>query len=312
VKIKSLSARTEVVLFLIIAVLFIFLFFATPNFKDTRNLMNILRQASISGVVAIAATFVIISGGIDLSLGAITGLSAMVVALMLKAGISIPTSIVVAILSGSIVGFYNGVLIYETKIAPFIATLGTMTIVRGVIKIACNAKTITGFPDSFVNFAMIEIGSFLPTLFVLWLSMAVAGFLVMRYTRFGRNIYVIGSGVEVARLSGINVRLNTYGIYLMSGLLCSVAGVMLSARVSSAVPTGGQSYEMNAIAAAVIGGASLQGARGTIIGTFFGTLLITMISNGGIHMKIDPFVMEVVTGVIITLAVIVDQLRKKG
>jgi ribose transport system permease protein len=309
---KLFTARTEVAIFIIIAGLFIFLFFATPNFKEARNLMNILRQASISGVVAIAATFVIVSGGIDLSLGAITGLSAMCVALMLKAGMSIPLSITVAILLGALVGLYNGVLIYETKIAPFIATLGTMTIVRGIVKISCNAKTITGFPESFVNFAMIEIGGFLPTLFILWIAMVAIGFLIMCYTCFGRNIYVIGSGIEVAKLSGINVRLNTYGIYAMSGLLCAIAGIMLTARVSSAVPTGGQGYEMNAIAAAVIGGASLQGARGTVIGTFFGTLLITMISNGGIHMKIDPFIMEVVTGVIITLAVVVDQMRKRS
>lgn len=306
------KSKTEVMLILIISIFFVFLLFATPNFKDQDNLMNILRQGSLNGIIAIAATIVIIAGGIDLSVGAITGLSAMVVALMLKSGADIGISVVAAVAVGTLVGVYNGVLIYGTKIAPFIATLGTMTIVRGIIKLISDAKTITGFPEDFVQFAQKNVGGVLPSLSIIWILVCVATFLLLKYTRFGRNIYVIGTSNEVAKLSGINVRTNTYGVYIYSAFLCSIAGILLTSRVSSAVPTGGQGYEMNAIAAAVIGGASLSGARGTVLGTFLGTLLITLINNGGIHLKIDPFVMEVVTGIIITLAVVLDQIRNKS
>ena len=309
---NTLKTKTEIMILIIIVAFFAFLLIATPNFKDQDNLMNILRQGSINGVIAIAATIVIISGGIDLSLGAITGLAAMVVALMMKAGHSIGVSFIVAIAIGTLFGVYNGILIFETKIAPFIATLGTMTIVRGIVKLISDAKTITGFPDEFVGFAQTNVGGFLPALSIIWIAVCFVTFWVLKYTRFGRNVYVIGTGGEVAKLSGINTRINTYGVYIYSAVLCSIAGIMLTSRVSSAVPTGGQGYEMNAIAAAVIGGASLAGARGTVLGTFLGTLLITLINNGGIHLKIDPFVMEVVTGIIITLAVVLDQVRNKS
>lgn len=309
---SKIKVKTELMLFIIIAVFFLFLLIATPNFKDQDNLMNILRQGSINGVIAVAATIVIITGGIDLSVGAVAGLSAMVVALMLKAGYDIPISIICAVGAGTIVGLYNGVIIHETKIAPFIATLGTMTIVRGIVKIISNAKTINGFPDEFNNFAQTNVGGFLPALSIIWILVCVFTFLIFKYTKFGRNVYVIGSGGEVAKLCGINVRKNIYGVYVYAALLCSIAGIMLTSRVSSAVPTGGQGYEMNAIAAAVIGGASLSGARGTVLGTFLGTLLITLINNGGIHLKIDPFVMEVITGIIITVAVVLDQLRNRS
>jgi ribose transport system permease protein len=139
----------------------------------------------------------------------------------------------------------------------------------------------------------------------------LAGFFILKFTRFGRNIYVIGSGMEVAKLSGVNTRLTTYGVYVFAGLVCGIAGVLLTSRVNSAVPTAGTGYEMSAIAATVIGGASLSGAKGAVWGTALGTVLMILIDNGGIQLGIDPFIMEVSTGVLITVAVIIDMSRSK-
>jgi len=301
--------KTEFSLTVIILALFLFLWLFTDSFMTEYNLTNLLKQASIIGIIATAATVVIISAGIDLSVGAITGMSALATA-MLMGVLGWPTwiTIICSILVGAVLGLYNGIIINEFKIAPFIATLGSMTIIRGLIKIISGAKTVVGVYEDFAAFGR-ETTFKIPNLAIVWISMAIITFFILKYTRFGRNIYVIGCGKEVAKLSGVNIRLNTYGIYAFAGLLCGVAGVMLTSRMNSAVPTGGAGYEMNAIAAAVIGGASLSGGKGSILGTLLGTILMVLIDNGGIQLGVNPFIMEISTGVLITVAVIIDQLR---
>jgi ribose transport system permease protein len=230
--------------------------------------------------------------------------------MMARLGISVFPMLIVALLAGAILGLFNGFVIHEFKIAPFIATLGSAAIIRGLIKLLCDAKTITGIYPKFANFSDDRfIG--IPKMAWVWLLVAFVAWLVLRYTRFGRNTFTIGCGEEVARLSGIDLRLNKYAIYMVAGIMCSIAGVLLTSRINSAIPTGGAGYEMNAIAAAVIGGASLSGGRGSIIGTIIGTLLMTMISNGGIQLGVDPFIMEIVTGFLIIIAVIIDTYRSR-
>ena len=306
---SGIIRRTEFSLVVIILALFMFLCLSTDSFFTVYNLSNLLKQASIIGIIATASTIVIISGGIDLSVGAITGMSAFIVAKFMGAyGLPIWLIIICALLSGILLGLYNGIIINEFNIAPFIATLGSMTIIRGLIKILSEAKTIVGVYEGFAAFGTkTTLG--IPNLAIVWILMAVFTFLILKYTRFGRNIYVVGCGQEVAKLSGINIRANIYGIYAFAGLLCGVAGVLLTSRMNSAVPTGGSGYEMNAIAAAVIGGASLSGGKGSIFGTLLGTILMILIDNGGIQLGINPFIMEISTGVLITVAVIIDQLR---
>jgi ribose/xylose/arabinose/galactoside ABC-type transport system permease subunit len=300
---------TEFSLIAILVILFVFFSVSTNSFFSVYNLTNILKQASIIGIIAVASTLVIISGGIDLSVGAVTGIGSLVVALMMqRLGSPIWLTIVAAIIAGAICGLYNGIIIHEFKIAPFIATLGSQIIIRGIIDLACQSKTITGVYPKFSAFSDDRFAG-IPKMAIVWLVIVVIIVLILKYTRFGRNIFTIGNSEEVARLSGINLRANKYATYIISGMLCAIAGVLLTSRINSAIPTGGAGYEMDAIAAAVIGGASLSGGRGSIIGTLLGTLLITIINNGGIQLGIKPFIMEVVTGVLITIAVIIDMLR---
>lgn len=311
IKKNSFMKRTEFSLIVIIVALFIVCLVGTPQFGSEYNLSNLLKQCSVIGVLAIAVTFIIITGGIDLSCGAICGMSALVAALlMVRYDMPIPGAVIIAILVGLLCGFYNGVIIHEFRVPPFIATLGTMQILRGLIKVISDAQTIAGLPKDFSTFANEKILG-IPDLAWIWIAVILIGFFILQFTRFGRNLYAIGSGTEVARLSGINLRTNTYGVYGFAGLLCGVSGVMLCARINSAVPTAGQGYEMNAIAASVLGGASLSGAEGTVWGTALGTLLMTMIDNGGIQFGINPFIMEISVGVLITIAVIIDMARNK-
>lgn len=307
----SIFRRTEFSLILIILALFLIATFGTANFFTEYNLMNILKQCSINGVIAISATMIIITGGIDLSCGAIVGMSTLMVAMgQARWGLPIAASILIAILVGIVCGLYNAIIINELNVPPFIATLGSMTIIRGLIKVISNAGTIAGLKQ---EFTYLGAGSFLkiPYLAWLWIAVVIVGFLILKYTTYGRNIYVLGSGQEVAKLCGISIRKTVYMTYGFAGFLCGIAGVMLAARINSAVPTAGQSYEMNAIAASVIGGASLSGAKGAVFGTALGTVLMTLIDNVGIQFGINSFIMEISTGVLITIAVVIDQLKNR-
>lgn len=308
---KKFSFSTELVLLIINIVIFIFMSIYTDNFLTQYNISNIFRQVAIIGVVAISSTLVIISGGIDLSVGSIVGLTGMISAVLVSesfVNMSILPAILISIASGLVVGLYHGFIIYDVKLPPFIATLGSMFVVRGIVKLISGAQTIARLPESFTEFARFDLLG-VPSLVIVWLLLALLIHLMLRYTKFGRNLFVIGSSQEVARLSGIKMRLNVYGIYILASFLCSIAGIMLTSRISSAVPTGGQGYELTAIAAAVIGGASLSGARGSVLGTVLGTFLMGLITNVGVHLNIDPFLMQSITGALLTIAVVIDQLR---
>jgi len=307
----NILKRTEFSLILIIVAIFLIAAFGTNNFFTSYNLTNIMKQCSIIGVISISATLIIITGGIDLSCGAICGMSTLIVAMgQAKWGMSVAAAITVALAAAIVCGIYNAVIINEFKVPPFIATLGSMTILRGLIKVISNASTIAGLNKAFGEFASESI-LFIPKLAVIWLIVVLVGFFILRFTTFGRNLYVLGSGQEVARLCGISIRKVTYMTYGIAGFLCGIAGVMLASRINSAVPTAGSGYEMNAIAATVIGGASLSGAKGSVWGTALGTILMTLIDNAGIQFGINSFVMEISTGVLITIAVIIDQLKNK-
>lgn len=307
----ELLKRTEFSLVVIIVIIFLIATFGTKNFFTEYNLMNILKQCSIIGVISISATFIIITGGIDLSCGAICGMSTLIVAMgQAKWGMSVMTAIFAALAVSIICGLYNAFIIHEFKVPPFIATLGSMTILRGLIKVISNASTIAGLNKKFGSFAS-ESVLFIPKLAIIWVVIVLIAFLVLHYTTFGRNLYVLGSGREVAKLSGVSIRRVTYMTYGAAGFLCGVAGIMLASRINSAVPTAGTGYEMNAIAASVIGGASLSGAKGSVWGTALGTILMTLIDNAGIQFGINSFIMEISTGVLITIAVIIDQMKNK-
>jgi len=304
-----LKLKTEGTLVLIMLVLVVFLSFATQGFMTGNNLSNLVRQTSINGIVALGMTFVIIAGGIDLSVGSVVGFAGIMVALLLKGGMGIVPAILLTLLASIIFGIINGFMIFDGRIPPFIATLGSMTIIRGAIMLISGARMVAGLPKTFLDIAQGTVVG-LPTLFFVWVVLILIAWFITNHTPFGRNTYTLGSNLEVARLSGINIRVNTYAIFGFGALMAGIAGVLMTSRLANGIPTGGQGYEMDAIASCVIGGASLSGAEGTIFGTVLGAIIMATLRNGGNLLGIDPFILQIVNGVIIVAAVFLDQYRK--
>lgn len=283
------------------------------SFYSWSNIKNLIRQSSINGVVAIGMTLIIITGGIDLSVGSIVGLSGMIYAILTssRGDFRFPSvvSIFIALGVSALIGLANAVIIYDGKVPAFIATLGMMTLTRGIIMYISSGRMITGIPTKYKQLAVAEFLG-MPILGWIWIILVVLMMFILKYTRWGRNLYAIGSNEEAAFFSGINIRLNIYSFYIVAALFSGIAGLMLGSRMAAGVPTAGQGYELDAIASVVIGGASLSGGVGTVFGTALGALLIQTIRNGGNLLGIDPFVMQIIIGAIIILAVLFDQLIK--
>ena len=311
-KLGGIFKQTEFTLAAIIILLFVIASVFTDNFLSLYNVTNLTKQCAIVGVLAVAQTMIIITGGIDISCGAIAGLSCMAMALLQRdTETNFWVTLIVAIAVGIFCGFINGVIIYDLKVPPMIATLGVQTIVSGVVKIISNALTVSGLDQRILDMGNMSFFGVVPALALIWFIVAVAIFLVLKYLVFGRSLYIIGSGVDVAKLSGINVRRMFYSVYAFAGLLYGIAGIMLAARVQSALPTGGEGYEMNAVAAAVIGGASLSGGRGSIVGTVLGTILMMLINNAGVQFGLNTHVLELTSGVLIVFAVAADMFKNR-
>jgi ribose/xylose/arabinose/galactoside ABC-type transport system permease subunit len=307
---KSIGRFKEINIFLVLVVLVISFGVLNKRFISIENISNLLRSTSIIGVVAIGMTFVIISGGIDLSVGSVLALSSVIAARLMTSGVPIYLSIIISLISGMIAGLIMGVIIYEAKVPPFIVTLAGLVVFRGIAMLVTSAKKIIGLPESFTHFAVIKVLG-LPAMAILWLLLISIGVVVARFTVFGRNIYAIGSNQEAARLSGINIRASIYQVYALCGLTSAIAGVLMGARLAGGSPSAGSGYELDAIAASVLGGTSLAGGIGGVFGTFFGTMIIATISNGGNIMGVNPFVLEIIVGVLIVLAVVFDHLQKR-
>ncbi|MEN6500363.1 MAG: ABC transporter permease [Rectinema sp.] len=306
---NKFKLKTEGTLALLLLVLAIFLTIFTRGFLTATNLSNLVRQTAINGIVALGMTLVIIAGGIDLSVGSVVGFAGILVAVLMKSGVPVIWAVLASIIVSFLIGVINGFMVFDGHIPPFIATLGSMAIIRGAIMLISGARMIAGLPRSFLDFAQATVLGF-PSLFLVWLLLIFFSIFLTRHTPFGRNVYTIGSNIEVARLSGINIRLTTYMIYGLSGLMAGIAGILMTSRLANGIPTGGQGYEMDAIASCVIGGASLSGAEGTILGTVMGAFIIATMRNGGNLLGIDPFILQIVNGVIIVVAVYIDQYRK--
>lgn len=301
--------QTELLLVGILVVLFLFFGVKSPVFLKVETLMKLLKQASIYGIIAIGMTFVITSSGIDLSVGSVVGLSGIVVSMCMVSGIPVILSILIAISASILVGLFNGVLVHNAKVPPFIATMASMTVVRNVILLMTGAKTISNLPQSFTSFAS---GSVLgiPNMFLTWLAIIILGIFITGRTVFGRNIYAYGSNKESARLSGINISSTVYGVYIFSSIVCGIAGILMAARLGNGVPTSGVGYELDAIAASVVGGASLDGGEGSVIGTVLGAMIMATLRQGGTLLGINSFIMEIMIGSLIAIAVVIDKMRK--
>lgn len=309
-KVKRRRLLGSGALILVIVALWVGLSVASPYFLTYNNLFNLGRQTAINGIIALGMTFVIVSGGIDLSVGSIVAIGSLFLALVLKAGAPVFLGIALTLLLSALLGLINGAVIFEGNVPPFIATMGMMIVARGIGLVISNARIITGLPLSFVNFAQAApLG--IPTLVIVLALGAIVADLILRRTTFGRSIYALGSSREAARLSGINIRLVTYGVYGVSAVMSGIAAILLTSRLGSGIPTAGQGYELDAIAAAVVGGASLNGAEGSILGTILGAFIMSTLRNGGNLLGLDPFYLEIVIGVLLVVTVFVDQIQKR-
>ena len=284
------------------------------TFISIGNLQNLGRQMAVVGLIAIGETFVIITAGIDLSVGSLIGLGGIITASEFLAGWSPPLVIATVLLFALAVGLVNGFLVSAAKIPPFIVTLGMLGILRGFAYLAGNGQSEALSPTGETTQFTVWMGNtFLgvPNIFIVLALIAVAAAIFLRFTRRGRYIYALGSNPEAARLSGVNVRTTLLTVYAISGVLAGVAALLLTGRLGAANPNAGTSYELDAIAAAVLGGASLFGARGTIFGTFLGVVLVNMLANGIDLVNIEPHVQQVVEGALLIVIVWIDQWRKR-
>ena len=283
-----------------------------PSFIAPTNLLNLLRQVSTNALIAFGMTFVIITGGIDLSVGSTLALSSALMAGAIASGLDPILAMVLSLLTGTIFGAVNGLLITKGKMAPFIATLATMTIYRGLTLVYTDGNPITGIGDSFI-FKFVGRGYLLgiPFPVVLMIISFILLYILLHKMTFGRKTFAIGGNEKASFIAGIkNDRIKT-GIYALSGLMASLAGIIITSRLDSAQPTAGTSYEMDAIASVVLGGTSLSGGRGRLVGTLIGALIIGTLNNGMNLLGISSFYQQVVKGIVIIIAVLLDRKNKK-
>jgi ribose transport system permease protein len=284
----------------------------SDSFLTVNNWMNVLRQVSINALIAFGMTFVILTGGIDLSVGSVLALSSAITAGMMASGMNGFTAIIIGLLAGFLMGILNGIVITKGRVAPFIATLATMTMFRGLTLVYTDGRPITGFASDDILFQMMGRGYFLgiPVPVVFMIVVYVALYFILKKTTFGRHTYAIGGNEEASRLSGIRVDRLKIWIYSLTGGLSALAGIILTSRLNSAQPTAGTAYELDAIAAVVLGGTSLSGGRGWIFGTLVGALIIGVLNNGLNLLNVSSFYQQVIKGLVILLAVLLDRRKE--
>jgi ribose transport system permease protein len=305
--IKNKSLVVLVVFCIIVSIL-------NPRFLTVSNILNILRQTSINSVIAVGMTFVILTGGIDLSVGSILAISGAIAAAMISQGNNVYIAVLAALAIGAALGAFNGVIISKGKIQPFIATLGVMTLVRGYTLVFTDGKPISaGSSVNAAAFSNIGAGYFLGIPLPIYIMISVFGlaYYILRHTRTGRYVYSLGCNEEATIYSGINTDRIKILVYTISGFLAALAGIIITARLSSAQPQAGTGYELDAIAAVVLGGTSLAGGVGGIFGTIIGALIIGVLNNSLNLMDVSSYYQLLLKGLVILVAVLLDRKQKK-
>jgi ribose transport system permease protein len=281
----------------------------TPRFFSLGNITNVLTQVSVNAVIAIGMTFVILTGGIDLSVGSILAVSAAVAASIMKSTGNIYLAIIAALVIGSVIGLINGLLISKGKIQAFIVTLATMTIFRGVTYVFTNGTPISGLGQKFSGIGNKNILIFPIPVVIMVIVFGIA-FYVLSQTRYGRYLYALGGNEDSARLSGINTDKVKTLVYVICGATAALSGIIVTSRIGSASPNAGVGFELDAIAAVVVGGTSLSGGEGSVGGTIIGALIIGVLSNGLNLVNVSPFYQAIVKGLVILLAVMIKRKEK--
>ncbi|MFC5080018.1 Ribose transport system permease protein RbsC [Vibrio thalassae] len=301
---KSLIA----LIFLIVVVSFL-----NPNFFTVDNILNILRQTSVNAIIAVGMTLVILTAGIDLSVGSVLALCGAFAASLIAMEVPVLIAVPTALLAGAALGAISGIIIAKGKVQAFIATLVTMTLLRGVTMVYTDGRPIsTGFTDTADAFAWFGTGYAMGIPVPVWIMVIVfaAAWYLLNHTRFGRYVYALGGNESATRLSGINVDKVKIGVYAICGLLAALAGIIVTSRLSSAQPTAGMGYELDAIAAVVLGGTSLMGGKGRIMGTLIGALIIGFLNNALNLLDVSSYYQMIAKAVVILLAVLVDNKNK--
>ncbi len=284
---------------------------ASPYFMTSRNLFNVLDQITVLGIISLGMTFVIITGGIDLSVGSTLAFSMMMMGwLSRNIGIPFGLALFCGLVTGALCGLISGWLIAFAKVPPFIATLALMSSARGLANILTDGQQIVGYSDQFTNITTIRHAGFFSITMSIFIVLCLAAWFFLKYRQEGHYLYAIGGNSEVARLAGINVRYTLLLVYIFSGLMAGVAAIVLAARLDSSQPSAGLGYELDAIAAVVIGGTSLSGGRGNIAGTVIGVLIIGVLRNALNLLAVSPFFQQIIIGIVIAVAVLIDISRR--
>ena len=296
--------------FLTLIVLFIALTIATPHFLTAINLASVARQTAVINIMALGMTLVIITGGIDLSVGSILAIAGLFGTMAIKDGYPIPIAIIIGIATGLLCGFLNGLMITQLRINAFIVTLGTLEAYRGLALVVSKGLPVHEIPDSF---SFLGDGNLLGIPFSL-LLLALCALLmhfVLEHTKLGRYAFAIGSNSAAAYYAGVPIKFHLTAVYAIAGMLAGLAGMIEASRLMTGQPTAGQGYELQAIAAVVIGGGSLQGGEGSVMGTLIGAFITGLLSNGSDLLGVNPYWQQVIIGAVIIVAVAFDELRKR-
>ena len=287
--------------------------FLNPNFFTLDNILNILRQTSVNAIIAVGMTLVILTAGIDLSVGSILALCGAFAATLISVEVPVMLAVPIALIAGAALGAFSGIIISKGKVQAFIATLVGMTLLRGVTMVYTDGRPIsTGFTDVADTFSLIGTGYVFGVPVPVWIMAIVFAsvWYLLNHTRFGRYVYAVGGSESATRLSGINVDRVKIGVYAICGLLAALAGLIVTSRLSSAQPTAGMGYELDAIAAVVLGGTSLAGGKGRIMGTLIGALIIGFLNNALNLLDVSSYFQMIAKAVVILLAVLVDNKNK--
>jgi ribose transport system permease protein len=294
---------------IILGVLILVLSIATDKFFTAKNLMNVLLQTTVYALLTIGATFVILTGGIDLSNAALAAFSSIFLAnIMLGTG-SEAAGILVALAIGAGVGIASGLLITQFSIAPFIVTLGMQMILRGAALQMTDGGNVYGFSESFLFIGGGSIGGVFPFPVLIWIICLVVAFVILKYTKLGRYTYAIGGNIDAVKLSGVNTKFYTTLVYMIAGIMAAIAGIVLTSRLNSAQPISAEGYELDAVAGSVIGGCSLSGGTGSVLSTAVGALIIAVIRNGMNLLNVSTHLQKITIGAIIIIAVLADSLK---
>ena len=290
--------------------LWIVLGVVTVSFWTPLNISNLLRQGAMTAILALGQTFVIITAGIDLSVGAIVGFCTVIIAWLLQAGVPLWAAIVLTLLVGVAIGAFHGFGIVHMGLPPFIITLATLTSLRGIGLLITNGSTINITNEGFSNFARADFLS-IPSLFWMVILVAIPSFVFLHLSRWGRYLFAVGSNAEAARLSGVNVKGMIYLAYILSATFAAFVGVLLASRIAIGNATQADGWELQAIASTVIGGTSLFGAVGSVHGPLIGAFILATINNGANLLNVNSFWQRIITGLLIIVIVFFDQLRRR-